>query len=439
MTVKTPLTMVAALLAVLVCSATPALAAGVPGIEGESVTGVTQTAASFSATVNPEMQPVTACEFRFSGGISAVACDPSAGELGEGEEGVGTGASLEGLTPNTEYHYKVLTKNGTGEAEVAGEPFLTLPKPPVVSTGGHSVTSPTTATVSGSVDPNALGHEAQDDTAYYIEYGGTSTYGKQTPAAGAGQAESPATETVSLEGLEPGTTYHYRVVASNLNDAGELNANQESVYGGHLKPQVVYGTDETFTTPATPPVLSEVAVRGVSQSGAMITATLNPQDLPTRYELQLGSTPGLLQPVASGTTSTTIPLSLTVGSLSPGTVYYYKLLAVNPNNPINPETNQPEPTETQEGSFTTTPAPAGSAPASLPALIPYQSIAELNAKEAKEDKALPNPTITKSLTRAQKLSKALKTCRSKKGKKRSSCEVAARKEYGVAKKKGKKQ
>jgi hypothetical protein len=71
----------------------------------------------------------------------------------------------------------------------------------------------------------------------------------------------------------------------------------------------------------------------------------------------------------------------------------------------------------------------------LPAPIPYQSIAELNAKEAKEDKTIPNPTITKSLTKAEKLKKALKACHAKHGKKRSGCEATAHKKFGSSKKK----
>jgi hypothetical protein len=437
MTVKTPIAMVTSLLAVLAFAAAPALAAEAPAIEAESAFGVTHTGASFSAVINPKLQPVTACEFRFSGGISAVACNPSAGELGEGEEGVGTGASLEGLTPNTEYQYEALATNATGTTEgfiaIGDQTFLTLPNPPTVSTGGHSVTGPTTATVSGSVNPGSssagiVSPQAalQDDTTYDVEYGGTAAYGKRTPVGDAGEGESAVAETVSLEGLEPGRTYHYRIVASNLDDAGELNANLPGVYGT-LIPQVVYGQDEEFTTPATPPVLSGVSVQGVTQSAATIAATLESQGLPTRYELQLGATPGLLQPIASGETSGTTPLSLTAGSLSAGTTYYYKLLAINPNDTVEPVS--------AAGSFTTVAAPAAAALAGLPAVIPYQSIAELNAKEAKEDKALPNPVSTKTLTKAEKLKKALKACHSKKGKKRTKCEAAAQKKFGSSKKK----
>jgi hypothetical protein len=109
--------------------------------------------------------------------------------------------------------------------------------------------------------------------------------------------------------------------------------------------------------------------------------------------------------------------------------------AVNPNSPINPETNQPDPVELT-GSFATAPAAAGSgsAAAALPATIPYTTIAQYEAKEPKVVK-----TTTKPLTNKEKLEKALKACKKDKSKgKRVKCEAAAHKKYPVAKKKGKK-
>jgi hypothetical protein len=47
-------------------------------------------------------------------------------------------------------------------------------------------------------------------------------------------------------------------------------------------------------------------------------------------------------------------------------------------------------------------------------------------------------TSTKTLTKAQKLAKALKACHKKHGSKRSGCEKAARKKYGAVKKAKKK-
>src|SRR3954447_22585126 len=81
--------------------------------------------------------------------------------------------------------------------------------PPVVTTGAASNVTKSSADVSGFVNPERLA------TTYHFEYGTTTAYGTSTPTAdaGAGTADVPATST--LTGLAPGTTYHYRLVATN--------------------------------------------------------------------------------------------------------------------------------------------------------------------------------------------------------------------------------
>src|SRR3954453_10306467 len=99
--------------------------------------------------------------------------------------------------------------------------------PPAVTTGAASNVTKSSADVSGTVNPERLA------TTYHFEYGTTTAYGTSTPTtdAGAGTADVPATAT--LTGLAPGTTYHYRLVATNA---------------GGTTP----GADMTFTTQAAP-------------------------------------------------------------------------------------------------------------------------------------------------------------------------------------------
>jgi hypothetical protein len=434
-----------------------------PMIASERVEGVTHTSAVLLASVDPEYQNTT-FQFRFGPapayGLLAPAIPESmGGEDFGGDSEVGSNTAGEGLQlqPNTEYHYEAVATNATGTSEgLTSAPgdatFLTLPNPPIASTDEEaSAVTTSTATISGSVNPAASGFPAQDDTKYSFQYGTTTSYGHQVSGlldqveaeackidlekdetcpseSEAGEGVGAKGEQSNLVGLEPGTTYHYRIVASNLNNAEELNANHADEYGGNLHPQTTYGQDETFTTTATPPILSGVSVQGVTQSAATITGTLEAQGLPTRWELQLGSTPGRLGDQASGNTTGTIPLSLPVGSLSPGTTYYYSLTATNLNGSPPPD----------EGSFTTAAGAGGSqSPSgSLPAPIPYQTIAELEAKEAREDKSLPGgrgPNSKKSLTRAQKLQKALKVCRKQSKARRAGCEKSAQRRYGRVK------
>jgi phosphodiesterase/alkaline phosphatase D-like protein len=218
-------------------------------------------------------------------------------------------------------------------------------------------------------------------------------------------------EQASLTGLEPDTTYYYRIVASNDN---------ANTTGG--APQVVYGQGREFKTPATAALLEGAHALDITQSTATIEATLDAHGLPTRWELQLGTTRGSLDSQAAGNSegSTAEALALSAASLTPGTVYYYKLVAVNTHGTV----------ESAEGSFTTSAAPA-------PASINLFATAPLLAIPANSFTAEETGTVkttTKALSRAQKLENALKACANKAHKKsRAACKAKARRQYGPAK------
>ena len=87
--------------------------------------------------------------------------------------------------------------------------------PPRVSTGG--------------ADPEGL------PTTYRFEYGTSSAYGSSWPGIQvfAGSGSTAQGMAVTVPNLQPGTTYHYRLAASNEDGTS-------------------YGADATFTTPGYP-------------------------------------------------------------------------------------------------------------------------------------------------------------------------------------------
>ncbi len=107
-----------------------------------------------------------------------------------------------------------------------------LPADPVVAGGTASAVTTTSAQLSGSVDPEGT------STTSYFEYGVSSHYGQVAPSASSadGNGHEAVTTSTGVEGLQPSTTYHYRLVA--VNAAGETT----------------YGADETFTTLTPAPV-----------------------------------------------------------------------------------------------------------------------------------------------------------------------------------------
>jgi hypothetical protein len=116
------------------------------------------------------------------------------------------------------------------------EPLLNMsdltapPKAPDVSTTANPPVGSTTATLDGWLNPNGA------ETRFYFQYGTTSAYGTNIPAppgSSIGSGTSPQHVVQGISGLEPETTYHYRLLASNSQGTS-------------------YGADQAFrTTPAT--------------------------------------------------------------------------------------------------------------------------------------------------------------------------------------------
>ena len=109
--------------------------------------------------------------------------------------------------------------------------------PPTATTGSASSISDTSATVSGTVNPNG------QSTTYYFKYGTTTSYGTQTTPAGAGNGTGAVAVHATLDNLTPNTVYHYQLVATS--SAGTKT-----------------GSDETFTATSTPTTTSQTVVLG---------------------------------------------------------------------------------------------------------------------------------------------------------------------------------
>ena len=100
------------------------------------------------------------------------------------------------------------------------------PRAPEVSTESPTSVGQTRATLNGKVTPNVT------DTKYYFQYGETTAYGSSTSEVDAGAGTNAVGVNATISSLQPGTTYHYRVVAIN---------------GGGTS----YGLDQTFGTAET--------------------------------------------------------------------------------------------------------------------------------------------------------------------------------------------
>jgi phosphodiesterase/alkaline phosphatase D-like protein len=389
-----------------------------PTVDSESTSSVSETTAVLQAMINPNLQETTYL-FEYSPGATLAGTittvhgqNPLPAELKE----LPASVQITGLAANTLYSYRAVAENATPLSEDGPvQSFVTFPNTPV--TEGSSAATTSTASVTGTIDPSSSGQLAGHETSYYFEYGNDLAYGKQTPVESAGEGPSPLVETTALTGLAPNGTYHYRIVARNESSEGS------GVF------QLSYGQDGTFTTPPTPPVAVTGEALEVKSTTATLTGDVNSQGLQATYELDYNLTgyAGCAPEAETGYrvlfNSNTVQgngIAATISGLAPGSVYHYRTVVTTADGVSCGAV----------GTFTTQGSPLYTPPAVSIALLP-------NPTPPSASKPAAVKTKTKSLTRAQKLAKALKACRQK-GAKRVACERAARKRYAPAKRGAKK-
>jgi len=208
-----------------------------PAVETKPASGETTTTATLNATVNPSGSEVTDCKFEYgatSGYGSSAPCDKPPGS---GSSPVAVSAPLSGLSPGSEYHFRISATNAGGTSKGTDGVFKTqaVPVAPVVEAEPASEEQQTTAILNATVNP-----KGSEVTECKFEYGTTSAYGASAPCSKLpGSGTGPVAVSASLSGLSPGTEYHFRISATNT--------------GGTSK-----GADKTFKT--APPLKEEVNV-----------------------------------------------------------------------------------------------------------------------------------------------------------------------------------
>ena len=244
-------------------AAPPAL----PVVSTEGVTEVVFDAATLTGAVDPDGTEVSSdTEWCFEYGVGSTSgyglgsAPAVAQDAGSGTTPVPVSTRLTGLSAGTTYRYRLIAVNDLGEGSsqsacglqggqqtTGAEGLFTTPlyiPPPLVITGSTSSVEQNTAIITGTVDPEG------SRTTYEFQFGVDTGYGVEIFGA-AGSGTQPEPFTLTLNDLEPATTYHYRLLATN---AGGTTYGADQTFTTS-----VYAT-ETLTTPPTPPLLSVPAV-----------------------------------------------------------------------------------------------------------------------------------------------------------------------------------
>jgi len=289
------------------------------------------------------------------------------------------------------------------------------------------------ATLKGTVNPNG-----QQVTECKFEYGTTNLYGSQIPCASSpGSGEEPVEVSAHLSGLVKDTTYHFRIVAVNKHDEkGE-------------------GLDQTFATGSASKPITEGAAP-IGESSATLHAMVNPEGASTECKFEYGTTNayGSHVPCASSPGSGTgpVPVSASPTGLSASTTYHYRIVAESGGVPsygedktftterskqrIEEEEAEAKKHQEEEAAVAAaakkhqeeeaaTAAKKHQEEEAAAAAAKKHQEEEVAKKKEEEGKAKSKPP-----TRAQLLTKALKSCKKGPKGKRAKCEATARKRYG---------
>ncbi len=199
------------------------------------------------------------------------------------------------------------------------DPDYCTPGAPKATTAAATAITVNGATLNGTVNPNGA------STTYHFEYGKTTSYGSKTSARGGRGATPDANAgsdyvdhnvSATVSGLEPNTTYHFRIVSSS----GRGNAN---------------GADITFVTssPAvTAPTVTTEPATDATNAGATLNGTVNPNGTATTYQFEYGPTATYGTRTTAGdagSDSTVHPVSTAIIGLLPNTTYHFRAIAKN--------------------------------------------------------------------------------------------------------------
>jgi hypothetical protein len=193
-----------------------------------TASGIEDTSASVDGTVSAQGVAISDCHFEYvkvlstrdfsdlSSGGSAP-CNPFAGSIPADSATHPVSATLSGLTANTAYRFRLVAGNANGSIATAEGNFETH-GPPLVETTGSPVRTVTGARLDARLDPRGPG------ATYHFEYGdqGPCDSNPCTSTAPQAAGSSDEFELVSqqIDGLQPSTTYHYRVIADNGDPSG---------------------------------------------------------------------------------------------------------------------------------------------------------------------------------------------------------------------------
>ena len=234
---------------------------------------------------------------------------PPGADAGSGSGTQDVSATANFSTPYFIYHYRIVAINSFGTSYGSDQTLLSsAPALPTIDTTPASNVTPSSAMLDAQVNPGF------GPTTVRFDYGPTAAYGSRTyptESIGADNADHPVS--VEVSGLTPGTTYHFRAVATNFSG-------------------ITTGPDQTVSTPDLPGVVANPATN-VTPTTATLSAGVRPGFRATTYHFEYGpsdsygsSTP---ESASVGTDNSVHPAGAAITGLAMETTYHFRIVATN--------------------------------------------------------------------------------------------------------------
>lgn len=188
-----------------------------PTVTIQSPNPLEETSATLRGTINPNGAP-TSYRFEYSAdnGNTWLPASADEADAGSGTSAIPVSQPISGLVGNSQYRARLIAtkKFGGGSTTSSVISFTTLESAPVITAVFSSSVTTNRAVLNAKINPE------RGFTTYHFEYGlvdcavGPCT-ATPIPDAAIGSGQVPVGVFKEISGLNPGSTYHFRVVASN--------------------------------------------------------------------------------------------------------------------------------------------------------------------------------------------------------------------------------